>query len=153
MSRATLILIAIHSIALSFAFADEADERAEILFTQFMPPCCYTGLLSEHHSGTADEMKEEIRALVREGKSDREIQDVFVARYGERILSHPREEGFNRLAVITPIVIFVAGFFLVGAILRGMRRRPAAAVSEMRRVPSLDDATDDAIEREIREGR
>jgi len=148
MRRATRIIGILLLIAAA-ARAEDADRRIENLFNQFMPPCCYTGLLKDHQSGAAEEMKEEIRTLVHEGKSDQEIKDHFVAIHGERILADPPEEGFNRLAVITPVAILIAGFLFVGMILRkqkgkGKRRsgRPAG----------IDPAMDDEIEREIREG-
>lgn len=132
------------------ALADEAAKHADHLYGQFMAPCCYVGLLRDHQSGSADEMKEEILAFVREGKSDREIMDFYVAEYGERVLANPVEEGFNRLAVIAPVALFVVGVFVVGGILRKQKAGTKGGGSPEK--ASLDSDLEDEIEREIREG-
>ncbi|MFH1279100.1 MAG: cytochrome c-type biogenesis protein CcmH [Candidatus Eisenbacteria bacterium] len=132
------------------AFADEAGDRAEYLYSQFMAPCCYVGLLKDHQSGSADAMKEEILSFAREGKSDQEIMDFYVAKYGERILSQPVEEGFNRLAVIAPVALFVVGVFVVGGILK--KQKASGKGSGRTEKAPLDSGLEDEIEREIREG-
>lgn len=137
-------------VAWSAAFADEAEDRANYLYTQFMPPCCFTGLLKDHQSGSADEMKAQILQFVRQGKTDQEIKDFYVAQYGERILSQPVEEGFNRLAVVAPVAIFLIGFVVVGVILRGKKRKPVKHEAPDR--DGLDQDVEDEIDREIREG-
>jgi cytochrome c-type biogenesis protein CcmH len=135
---------------LSHAQGVEADAKAEALYARFMAPCCYTGLLRDHHSDAAEEMKEEIRSMLGEGRTESEVVDAFVARYGERILSNPPERGFNRLAILMPVLAVAAGAVVVGRILRRQKARAAAAHSVG---PSgIDPTMDERIEREIREG-
>ncbi len=135
---------------LSLAEGVETDANAEALFARFMAPCCYTGLLRDHHSGEAEEMKEEIHSMLAEGRTESEIVDAFVARYGERILSNPPERGFNRLAILMPVLAVAVGAVVVGRILRRQKARAAAARAAA--PSSIDPTMDDRIEREIREG-
>jgi cytochrome c-type biogenesis protein CcmH len=126
------------------------DERADLLYTRFMPPCCFTGLLKDHHSAEAEEMKNEIRSMLQEGTSEKDIIEHYVSLHGERILSQPPGRGFNRLALLVPILAVGGGALLVGALLRRQKARAPAAPNRTR--TGLDAATDERIEQEIREG-
>ncbi len=147
MTRILGILFSLFLLAPA-AWGDEKE--AEELFERFVPPCCYTGLLRDHQSGAAEEMKDEIRALLSEGKTEQEIIDHFVARYGERILSQPPSQGFNRLAVLAPAGALIAGFLIVVLLIRAQRRRAVEALPAEE--PGIDPVIDSEIEREIREG-
>ncbi len=150
MSRSVTVFLAL-LVGASFLFADENKDRAVKLYDRFMAPCCYTGLLTDHQSRAADDMKEEILRFVIDGKSDQEIFDFYVAQHGERILSQPPGEGFNRLMVIAPVLLVVIGFFFITGVIR--RQRQTARKSAGGDVPAgLDPDMDDEIEREIREG-
>ena len=150
MSRSVIVFLALLATA-SFLFADENEKRAVGLYDRFMAPCCYTGLLTDHHTQAADDMKEEILRFVTEGMSDQEIFDFYIARHGDRILSQPPEEGFNRLMVIAPVLLVVIGFFFLTGMIR--RQRKTARTDAGTAPSGLDPDMDDEIEREIREGQ
>lgn len=60
-------------------------------------------------SEAAWEMKQEIAQLVAAGKSDREILDWYVARYGAWILMAPPASGFYLIAWLAPVAALGAG--------------------------------------------
>jgi cytochrome c-type biogenesis protein CcmH len=62
-----------------------------------------------------------VRALVAEGKSDEEIVDYFVARYGEWVLLEPPRHGFNWLVWLGPLALILGGFFIIS---RQVKRGP-----------------------------
>ena len=65
----------------------------------------------------------EVVALGEQGKSDAEIIDAFVAKYGEKILMAPKPRGFNLAGYVVPgIVIALIGALLTWVILRRVRR-------------------------------
>jgi cytochrome c-type biogenesis protein CcmH len=68
-----------------------------------------------------------VRELVAEGKSDQEIIDYFVARYGEWVLLEPPRHGFNWLVWLGPIALIVGGAFVIS---RQIKRAPAADPSK-----------------------
>jgi cytochrome c-type biogenesis protein CcmH/NrfF len=73
-------------------------------------------------------MKAEIRAWVTEGKTDREILDTYIQRYGKRVLVEPEGAAWWWMHVI-PWVFLAAGLGLLIPILRRMRAvRNAPAV-------------------------
>ena len=53
--------------------------------------------------------------------------DGTTQRFGERVLSAPRPEGFGLTAYLVPVLAFVAGGVLVTAFLRRQTREAAAA--------------------------
>jgi cytochrome c-type biogenesis protein CcmH len=146
-ARTLLLLLALSP----GARGNDIDARAETLFARFMPPCCFTGILKDHQSPAADEMKGEIRAFLEEGKSEREIVDHYVGIYGERILSEPPEEGFNRLAILAPLLALGTGLLVVGGILR-RRGRLAGGGVPASTPPRPEPDLEERIEREIRDG-
>jgi cytochrome c-type biogenesis protein CcmH/NrfF len=68
-------------------------------------------------------------ALMREGKTDREIKDAFIQEYGERILAEP--EGVKAIVLTTvPLVTAVLGFIFLAFFLSRHRERLARAAPQ-----------------------
>ncbi len=67
-------------------------------------------------------MRAKVQELLQEGKSNSEIKDFFVLRYGEDILAAPKGIGFNLLAWIMPIFIVLGGISIAFLALKNMRR-------------------------------
>jgi cytochrome c-type biogenesis protein CcmH len=64
----------------------------------------------------------ELLELRNNGKSESEVVDAFVAKYGERILMAPEPTGFNLTGYLVPgTVLLVAGGLLAGVLLRRSR--------------------------------
>ena len=55
---------------------------------------------------------------MREGKSDAEVKDFLVARYGEFVLYRPRMAGKTWLLWLGPVLLLLAGGFAIGRIVR-----------------------------------
>ena len=61
----------------------------------------------------------EVLELRKNGMSESEVVDAFVAKYGERILMAPEPTGFNLTGYLVPgTVLLVAGGLLAGVLLR-----------------------------------
>lgn len=56
---------------------------------RFLAPCCWQQGVVVHDSDIAKQMRAEIASMVTSGKSEEQIVDVYVGRYGERILREP----------------------------------------------------------------
>ena len=129
------------------ALAQDKENVARCIEGELMAPCCWAEPVSQHLSPIAEEMRREIRALLAAGKSEQEILDIYVARYGERILTTPPARGFNLLVYILPWVIALAGMAGVVFVLRRwLALRPAASAT-----PAADGRYADRINRELRD--
>ena len=83
-------------IVLSGAFAlkeqkltTEQMGRYERLTHELIAPCCWRQPIAIHRSQEALQMLDEVEKLVVEGRSEEEIRNIYVARYGPRILADP----------------------------------------------------------------
>ena len=92
------------------------------------------------------EMAAQMRGIVRErleaGETPEQVQEYFVARYGEWILLAPRRSGFNLLVWGFPLAALAVGFTVVALLLRRWTRR--------RRTSAPPSAVDPAMRERIR---
>jgi len=124
--------------------ATDPNSRFNDLDHRLMCTCGCAEILGEcNHVGCPNSAGElnELRAGIDGGKSDREILDGFVAKYGAVVLAAPTTKGFDLVAWIAPFAVFAAA--MLGTVLLVKRwsvgRTQAAAV---------DVATMDPAERE-----
>jgi len=106
------------------AFAVDANSARRIQ-DRFMAPCCWSQSVAMHDSPAAREMRDEIVKLVSEGKTEDEIVDYYVGRYGERILRLPRGKAWIWLNAI-PIGALTAGAACLVLFLARARRAAVA---------------------------
>jgi cytochrome c-type biogenesis protein CcmF len=113
---------------------------------------CGRQSLSECTCGTAAEMRAEIAALVKEGKTKEEVIQYYIAKYGsQEPLAAPIDKGFNRLAWLFPYALggfgAIAGAFMV----RRWSRRSSAPqeATASQPVPAENAAFQARLDREL----
>jgi cytochrome c-type biogenesis protein CcmH/NrfF len=75
-----------------------------------------------HDSPAADKARLEVVALMRAGKSDRQIKDSFIQEYGERILAEPEGSKATVLTAV-PIAALCLSLFMLWGFLSRQRKR------------------------------
>jgi cytochrome c-type biogenesis protein CcmH len=129
-----LRLLFISVILAAQANAQDPSRRIE---ERFLAPCCWRENLAVHQSPAAEAMRNEIRQLVKSGKTEAEIVDFYVARYGERILREPRG-GLSLWLTLVPVLAVLTGALVVASyILHSRRKLPKITPAEG--LPSLPD--------------
>ena len=96
------------SRVLLLGFQSSIEERLYTLNRDLMCPVCDGLTLEQSQATPALEMKEEIKKMVVQGMSDKEIKNHFVAKFGVEILANPPKKGFDTLVWLAPLVF---GFF------------------------------------------
>ena len=96
------------STVLLLGFQSSIEERLYTLNRDLMWPVCDGLTLEQSQATPALEMKEEIKKMVIQGMSDKEIKNHFVAKFGVEILANPPKKGFDTLVWLAPLVF---GFF------------------------------------------
>ena len=96
---------------------------------------CQNESLSGSHADLAKDLRREIRGLIKAGKSDAEILDFMVARYGDFVLYRPPVKPTTWLLWGGPFVLLVAA--VIG--LLSMVRRRAKAFANLPDSPPLSD--------------
>jgi len=137
-------------LAVAAADPQAVEREAKQLEAKLMAPCCWAQQVSLHQSPAADEIKQNIRRLLAEGKTSDQILDIYVAEYGDRILSEPPARGFSRLIYVAPWIFLVGSVGLVVVVIRRLRAvGPAPARTEKVAAPPSDDEAE-RIDEELR---
>lgn len=98
---------------------------------------CQNESLASSHAELANDLRDEVRELIRSGKSDREIKDFLVSRYGDFVLYRPEVKPLTWVLWFGPFLLLVIAAIFLGVYLR--QRRALAAP-----VPMSDEARERA---------
>ncbi len=98
------------------------EQRMHQLTTQLMCPVCDGQTIDGSNAQISQDMRAKVQELLNIGKSNSEIKDYFVLRYGEDILAAPTGVGLNLLAWIMPVFIVFGGISIAFLALKNMRR-------------------------------
>lgn len=102
----------------------QEEARAQDLMREIRCVACENEPISNSSSDIAADMRERVRAMVAEGRSDAEIRSWFSERYGEFVLFRPPARGVRGLLLWGAPFLFL----LVGGVIAFVlsRRRNAA---------------------------
>ncbi len=100
------------------AFDDpELQARYEKLIDEVRCLKCQNQTIRDSNAFLAADLRREIRRMLEEGRSDTEIKDFLVARYGEFALYRPRARGKTLVLWITPALLLLGGGLILWRVL------------------------------------
>ena len=110
------------------AFEDpELQARYERIISEVRCLQCQNQSIKDSNVLLASDLRREIRRMIAEGKTDADIADFLVARYGEFALYRPRASGKTLILWIAPfLLIFFGGF----AMFRIVRHRMSLPIDD-----------------------
>ena len=124
--------------------ADAATEqRLVAISSELRCLVCQNESIAGSNAELANDLRREIRTMIRDGKSDAEIMDFMVSRYGDFVRYRPPLKGSTLLLWFGPVLLFVVA---LGAMVRYLRRRTAVPT------PPLSDAQRREAERLLDSG-
>jgi cytochrome c-type biogenesis protein CcmH len=134
---AALMLLSISALAQpaepeappKFTSATE-EKHFHALVSELRCVMCQNQSLADSNAQIARELRREVLELMRQGKSDREIKEFLVARYGEFVLYRPQVESKTWLLWFGPALVLLAGGFLVAGIVRRRTRTTTAMTDD-----------------------
>ncbi len=107
------------------AFDDpELQARYEHIIEEVRCLKCQNQSIKDSNAFLAGDLRREIRRMLNEGKTDEEVYDFLVARYGEFALYRPRMSGKTLVLWIAPLVLLLGGAFVLVNILRRRMAMP-----------------------------
>ncbi|HEY0505219.1 MAG TPA: cytochrome c-type biogenesis protein [Lysobacter sp.] len=110
--------------ATPLTFTGPAEEkRFHALVSELRCVMCQNQSLADSNAQIAVDLRREVLELMRQGKSDAQIKEFLVARYGEFVLYRPQVETKTWLLWFGPALVLLAGGFVVAA---AVRRRSGA---------------------------
>ena len=126
---------------------DEATEKRLLeISSELRCLVCQNESLSASQAELANDLRREIRTLIKDGKNDKEIMDFMVSRYGDFVRYRPPLKGSTVLLWFGPALLLAGG---LGALLLTLRRRNVAidatplSADELRQAERLLNANDD----------
>jgi len=93
---------------------------------------CQNQTLADSGAPLAVDLRNQIRTQLAAGKSEREVLDFMVARYGDFVLYRPPLKGSTLALWLGPFAFLVVGFYFLIRFVR-RRRRPEPELSEAER--------------------
>ena len=137
----SILLIALCVLSFGSSFAKDAvpladdpvlEQRLISISEEMRCLVCQNESLAGSRSDLANDLRREIRTLIKEGKSDDQIRDFMVDRYGDFVLYRPPVKPTTWLLWIGPFVILLIG---IAGLLTYLRRRNNAVSN----IPLSDD--------------
>lgn len=86
-------------------------------------PKCQNQNLAGSNSQIAEDLRRELHRLLVDGKTDQEIKDHMVERYGDFVLYSPPIKASTVVLWLLPAVLLVIGFLSISAVVRIRRRK------------------------------
>jgi len=127
LSRLAAALALAAGAALAQPATDQAFEaRLKRLEADLRCLVCQNQTLADSNAPLAEDLRREVRALAVSGKSDAEIREFLVARYGDFVLYKPPVRESTWLLWFGPFLLLGGGVAAWLAIVRRRRRQEAA---------------------------
>jgi cytochrome c-type biogenesis protein CcmH/NrfF len=118
----------IQGIAFGGTLTREQQSRVAALEGKLLAPCCYQEPVGRHQSEVALRMRLEIARFVEEGRTEPEIIDSYVQRYGAKVVADfAPTPGWARYV---PWLLSIIGAAFVAWWIRRMVRHHAASESQ-----------------------
>ena len=135
-----LLLVVVLLAISSFVFAIDTGEtfedpvlqaRYEVIVSEVRCLKCQNQTIKDSNAFLAGDLRREIRRMLIEGKTDDEIYDFLVVRYGEFALYRPRMSGKTLILWIAPGLFILLGGIVAIRVVRTRMSMPIDADDEI----------------------
>jgi cytochrome c-type biogenesis protein CcmH len=106
------------------------QQRYDTLIHQLRCLKCQGETVADTPADFAKDIRRQVREMIVAGRSDAEVRQYLVDRYGEIILLEPRWSFANAWLWLAPVLLLVVGVFVAGRIVRQRRQLLATDSSE-----------------------
>jgi len=100
-----------------------AEKRLQALSEELRCLVCQNQTIADSNAELAQDLRREVRSMISEGKTDKEIVDFMVTRYGDFVLYRPPVKGITLLLWGGPVALLLLGLFLLQRYLRQRARQ------------------------------
>jgi len=97
-----------------------AEKRLQHLSEELRCLVCQNQTIADSNAELAQDLRREIRGMIKDGRTDKEIIDFMVVRYGDFVLYRPPVKGITLLLWGGPVTLMLLGLFVL---IRYLRRR------------------------------
>ena len=96
----------------------EQEQRFRVLLDELRCPKCQNQSLADSDAGIAQDMRVRVESMIKEGKSDEEIVDYFVSRYGDFVSYRPPVTPTTSILWLAPLLLLGSGAVIIVLLLR-----------------------------------
>jgi len=122
-----------------------AEKRLQHLSEELRCLVCQNQTIADSNAELAQDLRREIRGMIKDGKSDKEIIDFMVVRYGDFVLYRPPVKGITLLLWGGPVALMLLSL----AVLVSYLRRRAARIAVDQPLSADETSRADALLKEI----
>lgn len=132
-ANSLLVLLLVASGAIAGEAAPSAqdpvlEKRVMSLANELRCLVCQNQTIADSNSGLAVDLKNQIREKLQAGESEKDIASYMVTRYGDFVLYKPPFKVTTVLLWLGPLLLLLAGFWLL---LRRLKHQRAAQTSPL----------------------
>lgn len=127
--------------------ASADDRRFHALSKELRCLVCQNESLAESPAGLADDLRQELRVQIALGKTDQEIKDYLVQRYGYFVLYKPPFIGRTVLLWLAPLLVLLG--LSLWLVLQFRKQRLSPDFQEPEVVKTVDEAELEKIKKEF----
>ncbi len=107
-----------------YEFEKDMDrERFQRFTHELRCPKCQSQNLAGSDSSISQDLKRELHRLISEGKSDEQVIDFMVSRYGDFVLYKPKFQPSTYALWMGPIVLLLIGLMIFGFVVYRKSKR------------------------------
>jgi len=136
----------------TFSFKNDVTKvRFQTLTKELRCPKCQNQDLADSNAPIAADLRKQIYTQLNQGKSDQEIVDYMVARYGEFVLYRPRVSSLTYVLWFGPALLLLLGAIIVVIILRSRSNKnedKALSADEQKKLQQLLNSTETPLKKE-----
>lgn len=123
MKKLFILLLLLANAALAGEAKPLADDpvieaRLKAMSSELRCLVCQNTTLADSSAPLAEDLRKEIRVLMHEGKSDQEVVDYLVARYGDFVRYRPPVNNETALLWFGPFALLLIGGFVLFRVLK-----------------------------------
>ena len=94
------------------------ESRLKAMSQELRCLVCQNSTLADSSAPLAEDLRKEIRVQLRAGKSDKEVVDYLVARYGDLVRYRPPVNNETALLWFGPFLLLISGGFILYRVLK-----------------------------------
>lgn len=129
MLTALMLSIAAHAAIEVYEFDTlEQEQQFKELGHTLRCPKCQNNTISDSNAELAQDLRQKVYEMTKEGKSKQEIVDYMIARYGNFVTYNPPLTLATSILWLGPISVIVIGFSLI--VLRSRKRKNISEASD-----------------------
>jgi len=119
-------------VPFEFATAQQSEQYQQLI-EEIRCLVCQNQSLADSNADLAQDLRNEIYQMIQSGKSDQEIIDFLVARYGDFVLYRPPLKGSTILLWSAPFILAVLALTVVLLVVRGRKQAQQSVVTDEER--------------------